>query len=102
MNEAALRLFRLEFRTLILERLVLRLAFEVPVILLDKSAQESQREVEEYIEKMQPLADEVLGGGLRDAALVGLYSEEARAVIDSLLASVRTLPGATDNSVGEG
>lgn len=91
-DELALELFRLNYRIFVQERLVLRLAFARLASRQGKSSAESRQELREILESESRIADTAFAKNQSDAAIVGLYVEEAREIVDSLIDLLMSLP----------
>lgn len=84
MSEKDIGEFRREFRISMIERLVIKTAFGVPVLAGGAPAQQSGDALKEWLDLNSQKADEAYGAHFHDPALSALYADEAKEVIEDM------------------
>jgi hypothetical protein len=84
MDQKALEDFRVRYRLLLLEQLVLRHALLEPAIHRRLPIRESATELKGWLEKNSALADRAYGAALADPALAALYADEAKEIVEEM------------------
>ena len=84
MEESDLRAFRDRWRLNLLERLVLRAALTEPVLRDHLSVADSQQALKDWLDKNSAVADAVYGETLGDPALVALFADEVKELVERM------------------
>lgn len=89
MNRADVEAFRTRVRVSLIERLVLKIAFQEPVLNHQLSGQESREVLIEWLESNSTAADSAYGAHFRgDAAQAALYADELKEIVDQMKKTV--------------